>query len=51
MFYPLYINEEGTRIIKIGEPLAPTEDRRTVQPMKEQEFKALRQMVKRADGE
>ena len=33
MFYPLFINEEGTRIIKIGEPLAPTEDRRTVQPI------------------
>ena len=33
MFYPLFINEEGTKIIEIGEPLLPEEDRNTIAPL------------------
>ena len=31
MFYPLFINEEGTKIVSIGEPLAADADRNTVE--------------------
>ena len=33
MFYPLFVNVEGTRIIKIGEPIAIDVDRKSVQPL------------------
>ena len=33
MFYPLFVNMEGTRIIKVGEPLSPDEDRSTIEPL------------------
>lgn len=33
MFYPLFINDEGTQIIEIGKPIAIDVDRNTVQPI------------------
>lgn len=33
MFYPLFVNIEGTKIIKIGEAIAADVDRSTVQPI------------------
>lgn len=33
MFYPLFVNEDGTKIVKIGDPLEPGANRDTVQPI------------------
>ncbi len=33
MFYPLFVNEEGTRIVKVGEPLSVDVDRNIVKPL------------------
>lgn len=33
MFYPLFINDEGTKIVKIGDPIALGVSRETVQPI------------------
>lgn len=35
MFYPLFVNIEGTKIIKIGEPISIDEDRTSIEPLEQ----------------